>query len=135
MKIFYSPSLNGFLLEQTAGDYAGHDLTEIEESVYEEFCAGRSDKIMKPGANGPEWSDMPPPTHQQLLEDAERYRSSLLAYADVVTADWRTELALGDISDDDRIKLSAWMAYKRAVKAVMAEDAIRNGFQWPAIPA
>ncbi|EPH3079578.1 tail fiber assembly protein, partial [Citrobacter freundii] len=50
-------------------------------------------------------------------------------------ADWRTELALGDISDDDRIKLSAWMAYKRAVKAVIAEDAIRDGFQWPAIPA
>lgn len=135
MKIFYSPSLNGFLLEQTAGDYAGHDLTEIEESVYEEFCAGRSDKIMKPGTNGPVWEDMPPPTHQQLLEDAERYRSSLLAYADTVTADWRTELALGEISDLDKEKLSAWMLYKRKVKAIPAEAAISVGFSWTQQPA
>ncbi|EPH3081563.1 tail fiber assembly protein, partial [Citrobacter freundii] len=95
----------------------------------------RGNQVMLPGQTGPVWGDVAPPTHEQLLADVERQRTALLLYADTVTADWRTELALGDISDDDRIKLSAWMAYKRAVKAVIAEDAIRDGFQWPAIPA
>ncbi|EJB5576283.1 tail fiber assembly protein [Citrobacter freundii] len=135
MKIFYSPSLNGFLLEQTAGDYSGNDLIEVSQQEYEEFCAGRSDKIMQPGTNGPVWADTPPPTRQQRLDYAERYRSSLLAHADAVTADWRTELALSEISDEDKTQLSAWMAYKRQVKAVSAEAAIADGFQWPALPA
>ncbi|HFD4471041.1 TPA: tail fiber assembly protein, partial [Citrobacter freundii] len=64
----------------------------------------------------------------------ERERAQLLAYADNVTADWRTELALGDISDTDKAKLSLWMAYKRDVKTVNAADAILNNFLWPARP-
>ncbi|EPU1262473.1 TPA: tail fiber assembly protein [Citrobacter freundii] len=135
MKTFYSPSLNGFLLEQTAESYSGNDLVEVTEETYIEFIKGRGNQVMLPGQTGPVWGDVAPPTHEQLLADVERQRTALLLYADTVTADWRTELALGDISDDDRIKLSAWMAYKRAVKAVIAEDAIRDGFQWPAIPA
>ncbi|HBB4486359.1 TPA: tail fiber assembly protein [Citrobacter freundii] len=110
-------------------------MVEVTEETYIEFIKGRGNQVMRPGKSGPVWGDVTPPTHDQVLADVERQRTALLLYADTVTADWRTELALGDISDDDRIKLSAWMAYKRAVKAVIAEDAIRDGFQWPAIPA
>ncbi|EOZ4660743.1 hypothetical protein ACTWPY_001497 [Enterobacter asburiae] len=70
MKIYYSPSLNGFLLEKTAEDYQGHDLIEITEAVYDEFMAGSTTKKMVPGANGPAWEDLPPPTNAELLKKA-----------------------------------------------------------------
>ncbi|WP_368988301.1 tail fiber assembly protein [Citrobacter freundii] len=66
---------------------------------------------------------------------AELNQRQLLAYADAVTADWRTELALGEISDGDKVRLSEWMAYKRDVKAVNAEDAAAPGYKWPPQPA
>lgn len=56
--------------------------------------------------------------HQAEIAEAEAKKSALLSEADAVTADWRTELALGIISDQDRAKLIEWMAYIKAIKAV-----------------
>ncbi|EBQ1372734.1 tail fiber assembly protein [Salmonella enterica] len=59
----------------------------------------------------------PPPTHEELIQTAENERERLLKHADDVMLDWRTELMLGEISDANRAKLSAWLAYKNDVKA------------------
>ncbi|EDC6459264.1 tail fiber assembly protein [Salmonella enterica subsp. enterica] len=83
----------------------------------------------------PAWVDLPPPTHDELIAAVESERQRLLSHADTVTADWRVELVLGDISEEDKVSLSAWMAYKREVKTVKAGEAIVPGFIWPAIPA
>ncbi|SUG37848.1 bacteriophage tail protein [Salmonella enterica subsp. arizonae] len=42
---------------------------------------------------------------------AETTRQKLLTDANSTIADWRTELALGEISDDDKVSLTQWMAY------------------------
>lgn len=60
----------------------------------------------------------PPPTHEELIQAAEFERERLLKHADDVMLDWRTELMLGEISDANRAKLSAWLAYKNDVKSV-----------------
>ena len=60
----------------------------------------------------------PPPTHEQLIQAAENERQRLLSAADAIMLDWRTELMLGEISDANRAKLSAWLLYKNQVKAV-----------------
>lgn len=60
----------------------------------------------------------PPPTREELIAAAEQIRQQLLAHADATMLDWRTELMLGDISDANREKLSAWLAYKNDVKSV-----------------
>ncbi|MFV9377757.1 tail fiber assembly protein [Citrobacter portucalensis] len=60
----------------------------------------------------------PPPTHEELIQTAEFERERLLKHADEVMLDWRTELMLGEISDANRAKLSAWQAYKNKVKSV-----------------
>ena len=83
----------------------------------------------------PAWVDIPPPSRSELITNSERARQRLLIHADKITSDWRTELALDEISSDDREKLSAWMAYKREVKSVSADDAITAGFKWPLPPA
>ena len=76
----------------------------------------------------------PPPTHEQLIQIAENERQRLLSAADAIMLDWRTELMLGEISDANRAKLSAWLAYKNQVNAVDKNEAITEGFNWPNAP-
>lgn len=76
----------------------------------------------------------PPPTHEQLIQAAENERQRLLSAADAIMLDWRTELMLGEISDANRAKLSAWLAYKNQVNAVDKNEAITEGFNWPNAP-
>lgn len=60
----------------------------------------------------------PPPTHNELIAQANARKAALLDEANAITADWRTELALGIISDSDKETLIGWMKYIRAVKTV-----------------
>ncbi|EHJ9515284.1 tail fiber assembly protein, partial [Salmonella enterica] len=69
---------------------------------------------------------------------AETTRQKLITDANSTIADWRTELALGDISDDDKASLTKWMLYIRALKTldlndVKDEDTF-NKIQWPVLP-
>lgn len=75
----------------------------------------------------------PPPTKEELIAAAEYERQQLLAHADAVMLDWRTELMLGEISDTNRAKLSAWQAYKNKVKSVeVTTDP--DHVKWPVPP-
>lgn len=67
------------------------------------------------------------------IVDAEQQRRFLLAEADQTTADWRTELALGIIDDAEKAKLTVWMKYIKAVKALDISTA--PDINWPALPA
>ncbi|ECE5795592.1 tail fiber assembly protein [Salmonella enterica subsp. diarizonae] len=75
----------------------------------------------------------PPPTHEELIRVAENERQRLLTHADKVMLDWRTELMLGEISDANRDKLSAWLAYKNEVKAFDVTITPEN-VNWPVPP-
>nr|WP_320338453.1 tail fiber assembly protein [Citrobacter braakii] len=81
----------------------------------------------------PAWSDIPPPSHEELIAIAEQVSQQLLTQADVVMLDWRTELMLGEISDANRAKLSAWIAYKNEVKAVDVTSDPEH-ISWPVPP-
>ncbi|ECJ4667803.1 tail fiber assembly protein, partial [Salmonella enterica subsp. diarizonae] len=69
----------------------------------------------------------------ELIQVAENERQRLLTHADKVMLDWRTELMLGEISDANRDKLSAWMAYKSEVKTVDVTTTPDN-VNWPVPP-
>ncbi|EHL7282283.1 TPA: tail fiber assembly protein [Escherichia coli] len=75
----------------------------------------------------------PPPTHEQLIQAAENERQRLLSAADAIMLDWRTELMLGEISDANRAKLSAWLLYKNQIKAVDVTTDPEH-VNWPVIP-
>lgn len=55
-----------------------------------------------------------------------------MSQADAITSDWRVELVLGDISIEDKEKLSAWMKYKKVVEAV--DVATAPDVNWPVQP-
>ncbi len=80
----------------------------------------------------PAWLDVPPPTPEQYVQQAERQKSGLLNDANNITDDWRTELALGIISDEDKASLISWMQYIKAVKAVDTSKA--PNLAWPPLP-
>jgi hypothetical protein len=69
---------------------------------------------------------------------AESQRQSLLNAANDTIADWKIELQLETISDDDKVSLIAWMAYIKALKALdltsVKDEVAYNGTEWPVEP-
>lgn len=108
---------------------------DVSDEVSAEFTGQPPDgKTIGVGADGmPSWVDIPPPTRDELISVAEQVRQQLLARADAVMLDWRTELMLGEISDANRDKLSAWMTYKNEVKTVDV-TADPEHVNWPVRP-
>ncbi|HGU1997232.1 tail fiber assembly protein [Citrobacter sp. Cf128] len=107
---------------------------EVDEAIFTEYQTPSPDKIMVAGNDGyPTWSDIPPLTKEELIQNAENERHRRLAYADAAIADWRTELMLGEISDANRAKLSAWMTYKNEVKSADVTADPEN-VNWPSPP-
>ena len=113
---FYPTSLQHLYVD--AGTWP-EDGVEVSDEMFLVYSAmpppGKIRGVIK---GMPAWTDMPPPTREELIAIAEQVRQQLLAHADAVMLDWRTELMLGEISDANRTKLSAWLAYKNEVKAV-----------------
>ncbi|HID5226614.1 TPA: tail fiber assembly protein [Enterobacter roggenkampii] len=135
----WSPSRNAFIPAGMVEDYrnAGWDIDElipVDDDVFAEYSAAPPDgKIRGISASGlPEWADVPKLTTDEQIALAERKRQTLLAQANEITADWRTELELGMIDDNDKAKLTAWMKYIKAVKAVDTSKA--PDITWPDKP-
>nr|WP_309232543.1 tail fiber assembly protein [Citrobacter werkmanii] len=108
---------------------------DVSDEISAEFTGQPPEgKTIGVGADGmPAWVDIPPPTREELISAAEQVRQQLLAHADAVMLDWRTELMLGEISDVNRTKLSVWMTYKNEVKAVDV-TADPEHVNWPVLP-
>lgn len=64
------------------------------------------------------------------ITDAKLQKAALLSHADDVMLDWRTALAMGSISDDDKSKLALWLNYKTQVKAID----VSATYSWPVPP-
>ncbi|EAC2149225.1 phage tail protein [Salmonella enterica] len=69
---------------------------------------------------------------------AESQRQNLLDDANDTTADWRTELSLGIISDEDKACLVKWMTYIKALKVLdlsdVKDEAGFKAIKWPDKP-
>ncbi|HGY5137057.1 TPA: tail fiber assembly protein [Citrobacter braakii] len=132
---YYSNETNGFYDSEINGDDIPQDAVEITDETWMELLSGQEEgKIISADENGyPVLTDQPPLSHEELIAIAEQVRQQLLTHADAVMLDWRTELMLGEISDANRAKLSAWMAYKNDVKAVDVTTDPEH-INWPVPP-
>lgn len=138
-KYYYSAGNNEFIPVELESQYrdAGtfpDDAVIVADDISAEFIQiAPSGKVRAAGDDGlPEWVDIPPPTHDELIVQAEAERQLLLDEASSITADWRTELALDIISEGDKTKLINWMKYIKAVKAVDVSTA--PDVSWPVQP-
>lgn len=134
MNAFYANALRETLYEPT--NTWPHDAVAVNNETAAVYMTPTAPAGKTLGSNKqlPAWVDIPKPTVDELIADFEAERIRLLVHADNIMADWRTELALGEISDIDKANLSAWIAYKKLVKEVKVESIISDGVQWPPMP-
>lgn len=141
MNIYFSASIPAFIPAQWKEDGTYDDdtwpadavlLSDEESELYwkQNPPAG---KQLGTENGRPVWIDIPAPTKEELILTAENERQRLLKQADAVMLDWRTELMLGEISDANRGKLSAWLAYKNEVKTWDIKTDPEN-VNWPVPP-
>ncbi len=83
--------------------------------------------------DGKKWVTDTDAQHAADVEAANQQKQALLDNAAEVTSDWKTELALGIIGDEDKVSLIEWMNYTKAVKAVDTSTA--PDITWPTPPA
>lgn len=82
--------------------------------------------------DGETWVTDTDAQHAADVEAANQEKQRLLEQAAVVTSDWKTELALGIISDGDKASLIEWVNYVKTVKAVDTSTA--PDITWPTPP-
>lgn len=136
--ICFSVSTMGFypqawIDDDTYGDVRPADLITLtdDERKYRDFMPP-SGKILGSANGRPVWIDIPLPTKQQQIAGAEAEKQFRLDEAIRITADWRTELALGIISPEDRTRLILWMDYLKKLKVVDTSTA--PNIKWIEMP-
>ncbi|HAT7516955.1 TPA: tail fiber assembly protein [Kluyvera ascorbata] len=72
-------------------------------------------------------------THEDDVRDAERKRAELMQEAEQVMSEWKLDLALGLISEEDKQKLIAWRLYVKELDALELDAAPE--IEWPPVPA
>lgn len=129
---FYSNKLREIHYEP-AGAWPA-DAVEIDDGIAAAYMttAIPLGKMLGSVDGMPAWVETPPLTIRELQDMAEDKRLALLKHVDEITADWRTELALGEISEVNKRQLSEWMAYKRELKAMEITSATE--ITWPIQP-
>jgi hypothetical protein len=141
MTIYYSAVERGFydsdLKEQyKSGNGWPSDAIEITEEDHQRLIRGQElGKVITADSDGkPILTD--PVINWQAK--AEIQRQSLLTSANTMTTDWRTELELDIISNDDKASLVRWMGYIKALKILnlssVNEESGYEAIKWPVKP-
>lgn len=128
--IFYSKINKGFFIEGI-NDIMPDDVVKVNADLYKELMSEQQldGKVIVPDKNGfPSiWFAKVDPCAL-----AENYRKQLLSEIDNVISDWRVELMLGEISNENKENLSSWMEYKKRVK--LTDTSTAPDINWPTSP-
>lgn len=88
--------------------------------------------------DGDKWIDDDEAIKSAYQDQAESERQRRISDADETMADWRIELQLDTISDDDKNNLVLWMNYKKELKNIdispVVDELTFESFEWPLIP-
>lgn len=122
-----------FIAEYEKSGWDFSDAIDVDHDVYLEFINPPAGKVRVAGKDGlPAWEDIPPPTKEQLIEQAEAKKQSLIAEVNTETEMLRAKLALGRIKDDEKALLTAWLDYLDELEAVDVSTA--PDITWPVKP-
>ncbi|EOI1130179.1 tail fiber assembly protein [Salmonella enterica subsp. enterica serovar Chester] len=105
-------------------------VAEIDAADCPDDCRGDGSWLYSDG------KVLPVPVDYQAK--AEATRQKLLNDANNVIKDWRTELTLGIISDENKATLILWMNYINVLKSLdltgVSDEATFTAIRWPALP-
>ncbi|MDK1204208.1 tail fiber assembly protein [Cronobacter turicensis] len=140
MSYLYSPEQNAFFAAELEDDYRAsgtwpEDAIPVSDEIYDALIQGQMDgKIITHDDNGqPVLIDPPPPSHDELVADAENNKYQLLLEATDAIAPLQDAVDL-DIATDAEIEtLKAWKKYRVLVNRVDTSKAPK--IKWPEKPA
>lgn len=135
----YSPSENSFYPDDLLDVYeeAGSlpdDLFDAPEELFRTYTAEPPPgKFRAAGPDGlPMWADIPPPTPEQLKEQAEQLRNSLKGQVDAEIA-WRQDAVdAGIATEQEARELMAWKKYRVLLMRIDTSKA--PDINWPEKP-
>ena len=137
----YSAKNNAFfeISKRSLYDDAGWDLSdaiEVDDDVFNEFTGTPPEGKMRLANDDgmPEWADIPPPTHDQLVAIAETEKQSRIDRANgyMNSKQWPGKAAIGRLKGDELAQYNLWLDYLDALIAIDTSSA--PDINWPAVP-
>ncbi|KFC09027.1 phage tail fiber protein [Trabulsiella guamensis ATCC 49490] len=101
------------------GDYSEDVTTQAPLTIYDKW-------------DGSAWVTDTAAQHAADVAVAEQQKATLLSAAQETISLWQTDLLLGTITDENRLKLIAWRQYMEDVRAV--DVAVAPDLVWPSHP-
>lgn len=136
---YYSAKTNAFYPTSMENDYinAGSfpdDAKEIADDVFQQFSASvpPEGKMRIAGEDGlPTWSDIPPPTQEELIQLAEDEKQNQLQEASKIIAPLQDAVDLGIATDEEREQLIKWKEYRVLLNRIDVSTA--SDIDWPTL--
>ncbi|OTA20461.1 phage tail fiber assembly [Xenorhabdus beddingii] len=140
MAYFYSAVRNSFYPTHMKQDYINvgswpDDGIEVSETIFNEFAIDSTPegKYRIAGSDGlPAWADIPPPTPEQLQQNAEHEKRQLLRTAAENIDICQDAVDLDIATDAEHSALTAWRKYRVLLNRVDCTTA--PDIEWPELP-
>lgn len=138
----YSAKNNAFYLSDSEDLYKAEgtwpdDAKTVSDEMAEEFMAEPpAGKIRVAGKDGyPSWGDIPLPTQDELVADADVEKQSRIDQANAYmnSKQWPGKAAIGRLKGDELAQYNQWLDYLDALEAVDTSTA--PNITWPTPPA
>lgn len=81
----------------------------------------------------PAWVDVPPPTHEEQVREAEQYKNQQRKAADAEIAWLQDAVDAGIATDEETALLAGWKNYRVLLMRVDVTKA--SDIEWPPLPA
>ncbi|EJD6401178.1 tail fiber assembly protein [Providencia rettgeri] len=140
MNYYYSAAMNAFYLASMKQNYidAGSfpdDVKEIEDDIFQQFSASEppEGKMRVAGEDGlPTWTDIPPPTQEELIQQAEDEKQNRLQEASKIIAPLQDAADLGMAMESEVATLKKWRKYRALINRV--DTSVAPDIKWPEKP-
>ncbi|HBK4844333.1 MULTISPECIES: tail fiber assembly protein [Enterobacter cloacae complex] len=112
------------------------DGIEVDDLIFAEFQITPAGKMRVAGEDGlPAWADIPPPSHDELVAQAEAEKQSRIDSANdyMNGKQWPGKAAIGRLKGDALAQYNLWLDYLDALDAVDTSKA--PDITWPTPPA
>ena len=139
-KYLYDSKSNTFYPLILKSEYVSSGLwpengVEVSEETFTEYQTLLPGKERIAGNDGyPAWADIPPPTKEELVHNAENERQSRIDAANdfMNRKQWPGKAAIGRLKGDELAQYNLWLDYLEALEAVDTSSA--PDINWPVPP-
>lgn len=137
---FYSRRKNSFYPSELIEIYKESrslpdDIVEVDNNVWQEFAAmpAPEGKVRIAGKDGlPAWSDIPLPTEEELIRQAQKQKQLLLTEAAHLMAPLQDAVDLGMATEEETNTLNAWKQYRVQLNRI--DTSTTPDTDWPEKP-